>query len=203
MHDSQIGGRKQRSIINAALLLHNFVEENKMKNRVVSTVFLHILVAFDRLQPVALIKVLHKVQLSFNLISWVESFLTGRTMQLCFNGHMSSEFQITGTPQGSPVSSLLFLLSIRYLYSQQRPPNFLPLSYIDELSISVATTSVDKNIRLLKAVTDNLIERANKLSATFEMDITELIHFPQYRKPLTSTLILQYGATLQPIETLR
>ena len=121
-------------------------------------------------------------------------------MKLCFNGQMSSVFQVTGTPQSSPISSLLFLLSVRYLYPFETLPNYLHLSYNNDLSISVASTSVDKNIRLLKAATDNLIEKANKPSVTFEMDKTELIHFSQHRKPLTSTFLLQNGVSLQPSE---
>ena len=80
LHPSQMGGRKQRSTLDAALLLQNFVEKNTKSRKIVSTVFLDILGAFDRLKPDALIQVLWKLQLPVSFISWFASFLKGRTI---------------------------------------------------------------------------------------------------------------------------
>ena len=49
LHEGQIGGRKKRSATDAAVLLQNFVENQLGKGRKVTTVFLDIMGAFDRL----------------------------------------------------------------------------------------------------------------------------------------------------------
>ena len=69
IHPSQMGGRKQRSAIDATLLLQEYVQTNLQKRKTVSTVFLDIMGAFDRLQPAKLIGVLHQLSLPSTLIS--------------------------------------------------------------------------------------------------------------------------------------
>ncbi|KAI1006060.1 hypothetical protein K3495_g2164 [Podosphaera aphanis] len=46
-----MGGRKQKSAIDAVLLPQNFTERHLSKNRVVTSIFLDVMGAFDRLQP--------------------------------------------------------------------------------------------------------------------------------------------------------
>ena len=203
LHSSQFGGRKQRSAIDAALLLEEFIEKNLNKQRIVSTVFLDIMGAFDQLQPSRLINTLHSLQLPVTLISWVQSFLSDRTIQFLFNGQLSHEFPVTGTPQGSPISPILFLLSIRDLIPKVSKIDHLQLSYMDDISVSVSSTSVAKNLQNLKLIINELLGEAEKLSVTFEIEKSEFIHFCHRKEPPTSPLILNNNITLEPKEVVR
>jgi len=56
-----------------------------------------------------------RLQQSFGIrgtaLSWLQSFLHGRTQQVCYNGQLSTVVELLfGVPQGSVLSPLLFLL---------------------------------------------------------------------------------------------
>ena len=187
-HNGQMGGRKQRCAIDAALLLQHFVESNTKRGRIVSTVFLDILGAFDRLQPAKLVEILRQLALPVPFIHWVDSFLSNRTIKLLFNGELSENLALSGTPQGSPISPLLFLLSIRFLHPLHQCKDTLQLSYIDDISISYASTSVDKNIRKLGGLLGAILIEAKSNCVMFDVDKSELIHFTNKREPVVTPL---------------
>ena len=191
LHPSQMGGRKQRSAIDAALLLHDFVMASLKKKKIVSTVLLDIMGAFDRLQPAKLVEVLCSLSLPPVLISWVTSFLSTRSIKLLFNGQLSQAFPVQGTPQGSPVSPILFLISVRYLFpSLYSSQNKCILSYMDDISVSHSSFSVVKNIKSLHVDLDHLFGKANDLGITFEVEKTELIHFTGKKGGISTPLVL-------------
>ena len=74
------------------------------------------------------------------MVDWVSSFLLERTCTLVFQGspNVSSPVSV-GTPQGSPISPLLFLLYVAPLHMSI--PGGLIVSYVDDLSITVTSPS--------------------------------------------------------------
>lgn len=202
LHHSQMGGRKQRSAVDAVLLLQEFAERNLASRKIVSTVFLDIMGAFDRLQPKSLINTLTLLSLPTSFISWTRSFLSGRKIQLLFNDRLSKEYSVSGTPQGSPISPILFLLSVSHLYLRKVNPHSLQLSYMDDFAISVASSSVTKNIKFLTEATNDLFLLAANHSITFEIQKTELLHFHRKRQPVEDTLNIQ-ETTLKPKQIVR
>lgn len=202
LHPSQMGGRKQRSAVDAALLLQEFVERNMASQKIVSTILLDIFGEFDRLRPESLINILESLSLPRSFISWTKSFLRERKIRLLFNGQISKVHTVSGTPQGSPISPILFLISIRNLISSHGNLNVFQVSYMDDIAVAVASTSITKNIRLLTEATKRLFLIAQNISATFELDKTELIHFHRKRQVINSPLDIQ-GITLEPKEIVK
>ncbi len=179
LDDSQIGGRKQRSSIDAALLLTNYIEEGRAKGRkVTSTVFLDVRGAFDYVNKERLLAIIASIGLPPNLYRWVSYFLSDRKIQLFFNNFLSENTPISvGVPQGSPISPILFLL----LASKLKQKHAFQISYIDDFSLSISSTSAKKNLAILsKAIRDLFIE-ASKIGVTFDSSKTELIHFSTSR----------------------
>ncbi|KJZ68329.1 hypothetical protein HIM_12279 [Hirsutella minnesotensis 3608] len=131
---SQLGGRKQRSAIDTALLLLHHIQKKQESNKraVTSTLF----------QP-----------------------LTDLA---------------TGVPQGSPISPILFLLYVRGILATKG----YQLSYMDDFSISITSTSAKKNIRQLEAIASSLFEQAEGQKVQFDPSKTELIHFSRQREPI-------------------
>jgi hypothetical protein len=84
-----------------------------------SVVFMDIANAFAAVIPNQYGKVCKRLGLPEILIHWFLNFLEDRTFQLAFDGKVHQEVKINaGIPQGSPVSPIMFLIYIRYIFTQ-------------------------------------------------------------------------------------
>ena len=85
--------------------------------------------AFDKVNH---LKLLYKLQLHSvqgKTLGWIESFLIGRSQTVVLNGNSSDELQVlSGVPQGSVLSPILFLLYINDFLSI---PDLCTLTYFD------------------------------------------------------------------------
>jgi len=205
LDDSQFGGRKQRSALDAGLQLQHFVQKSWQEGRkIVGTAFYDFQGAFDRIQVDTLLQISHHLNLPLNLQRWIKSALTGRSIQLFFNGQTSSPQPISiGAPQGSPISPMLFLLYARGI---QLPPLLrvtlqsclLQLSFIDDFAVAVAGTSERKVTQVQSAAASALYAMAAELGSTFEGLKTEYIVFSRRRTPAKYCLQLPDGSKIQP-----
>ncbi|KAK8036887.1 hypothetical protein PG994_015384 [Apiospora phragmitis] len=187
LESSQIGGRKQRSAIDAALLLQHYIERHRQEKKIITAIFL----------PDKLIQILRKLHLPDELLRWLTHFLCGRKIKLLFNGQLSESYAISGLPQGSPVSPILFLLYVRFVSAQN---GTLQLSYMDDFALAASSTSAKKNCRVLQDALRLLFDKADKAGATFEVEKTELIHFHRGRQPLLDTIDPRRGNQAQILE---
>ena len=201
LHPSQIGGRLRKSAIDAALLLTTEIETNKRLKRKTSTLFLDVKGAFDHVAKNQLLAILQRLRLPISLISWTNSFLNNRTLRLSFDGQTEKFSTInTGIPQGSPISPILFLIYIRDLFPSMAVKI---LSYIDDIALTVSSTSLKKNIRILEREVTKIYQLGAVNAIQFDLDKTELIHFINSAKAKTATLKLPNGETVQPKEIVR
>ena len=184
LNSTQLGGRKQRSAVDTALLLLHYIQQHKKgSSSITTTVLLDIKGAFDHVKEDKLLQILHELQLPDNLISWVSSFLTNRKIQLAFEGQIQQLVDLNiGVPQGSPISPILFLIYIRNILADNQA---YQLSYIDDFSLSVTSSSAKKNCRQIKEVVDKLFAAATQQGAQFDPGKTELIHFSTKREVIT------------------
>ena len=201
LHPSQIGGRLQKSAIDAALLLTNEVESNKKRGYKTSSLFLDIKGAFDHVAKNQLLKVLQRLRLPTSLIAWTSSFLDNRTLRLAFDGQ-SEEFSRVniGIPQGSPISPILFLIYIRDLFPTLTTKVF---SYMDDIALVVASTSLKKNIKILEREAKKLYQLGASSYIQFDLAKTELLHFTAVKGSKTTSLQLPDQVVIQPKELVR
>ena len=189
LHPSQIGGRKQRSAIDAGLLLLDHVQKEltKSNKRVVSTLFLDIKGAFDHVSKPRLLAIIKDLGFPPNFYNWVDSFLTNRFIQLAFNTEIQQKTPINiGIPQGSPISPILFLIYVRGIVQSEA----FQLSFMDDFSISIASNSDEKNCRQLASIALELFKLAGDQKVLFDPSKTELIHFCRKRKPLETPVVI-------------
>jgi hypothetical protein len=96
LHDSQIGRRLKKSVIDTGLLLVNKVQENHLKGYKISVLFLDIKGAFDYISKNQLLAILKRLKLPISLISWTSYFLEYRLLRLSFDSQIE-DFQSIST----------------------------------------------------------------------------------------------------------
>ena len=98
-------------------------------------------------------------------------------------------------PQGSPILLILFLIYIRGLFTS---PGVKYLSYIDDISLTTSSTSLNRNIRVLEREVKRIIETGRKNAIIFDIAKTELLHFTTTKQSITTTLTLPGGLVVTP-----
>ena len=121
--------------------------------------------------------------------------------------HGDSQFRLQLTEkQGlfrctvSPISPILFLIYIRELFPRIAAK---VLSYIDNISLIVTSTSLKKNIRILQKEAEKIFELEAKDAIQFDLVKTELMYFNTRKEAKTASLRLLNGNTAQLKELVR
>ena len=110
------------------------------------------------------------------LIAWIKSFLSGRSCRLLFQGSPRAFSPVSvGTPQGSPISPLLFVIYVSPLHISL--PHGLVLSYVDDFALTTSSLSYRTNSRSLQAVFGTIRAIAHGRKIDFSVPKTELFHW--------------------------
>lgn len=201
LHHSQIGGRLKKSAIDAALLLTNEVQSNKKRGWKTSTLFIDIKGAYDHVAKNRLLKILQDLQLPINMISWTLSFLEQRQLRLAFDGQIQDfSPSNTGVPQGSPVSPILFLIYIKDLFKSKAAKW---ISYVDDISLTVSSTSIQRNARILGKEAKKLYTLASRSNIAFDLEKTELIHWTNSPSAIEETVQLPNNQEITPKQSIK
>ena len=188
LHMQQMGGRRQRTAIDAAMALTHDIQCAKNVKRITSVLFLDVKGAFDHVSKERLIQVLRQMTLPPPLLSWVRNFLSERRLGLAFDGEREAMTPIdTGIPQGSPTSPILFILYLRYHFDtlNERHPRVKVPSYIDDIALTVEGNTEGENSRELEKAAKTAFDWATNNAVAFDETKTELIHFSTKRTPNT------------------
>jgi hypothetical protein len=100
-----MGGRKQHSAVDTALLLTDFVERNKAKGLETSVVFLDVKGAFGHVAKNRLLKTMTNLRLPDSIVRWTQSFLEDRTIRLAFDGQIDTAEVVTARSEAFGCSS--------------------------------------------------------------------------------------------------
>jgi len=149
LNPHQCGSLAGLSASDATTTLTHEIRTLQLAGRKVSTLFLDIKGGFDNVNPSTLCNMLKSKGVNPYLVSWTRSFLTGRSCRLLYQGSPKIFAPVSvGTPQGSPVSPLLFVIYVSHLHCEI--PQGLTLSYVDDFGLTASSTSYRRNIQLLQ-----------------------------------------------------
>lgn len=113
INKNQSAYRKHRSTIDHLIRLQDSINKAINTNRHTAAIFFDFSKAFDLIWRKGLLYKLQQIGISGKMKRWIEDFLTNRKIKVRLNSTVSAEFPLeNGTPQGSVISPLLFMLMI-------------------------------------------------------------------------------------------
>jgi len=199
LNPHQCGSLAGLSASDAVTTLTHEVKTLQMAGRKVSTLFLDIKGGFDNVNPSTLCGMLRAKGVNPYLVSWTNSFLSGRSCRLMYEGSPKVFAPVlVGTPQGSPVSTLLFVIYVSRLHSEI--PQGLSLSYVDDFGLTASSASYRRNIHILQRQYARLKARGARLGVGFSIPKMELLHWRtnRDRSPISNPPIHLDGSVFKP-----
>ena len=176
LHPNQCGSLAGLGCFDAVATLTHEVRLLQAASFKVSTLFLDVKGGFDNVCANKLATILTRGGVSAYLVAWIKSFLSKRQCRLIFQGVPKVFCPVAvGTPSGSPISPLIFVLYIASLHPTI--PQGLAISYVDDLTITVGSDSVHSNIRPLQYYFGIIQWQGAHLGVGFSVHKTELIHW--------------------------
>ncbi|EED15785.1 reverse transcriptase, putative [Talaromyces stipitatus ATCC 10500] len=176
----QFGALPLRSAIDLTTCLTHDVEQALNQGMTASLLTLDVKGAFDAVLPGRLIRRLREQGWPTNLVLWIASFATGRSVQIQLNGEIGPPTDIIcGLPQGSPVSGILFMLYIASLFRLGNPRN--RFSYADDAADLAISPSLATNCQALLNSLQEALNWGAAEGITFTSDKYKLLHFSQHK----------------------
>jgi len=204
LHPKQCGSLAAMGCFDAVATLTHEVRRLQAASFEVSILFLDVKAGFDNVCANKLVMILTRGGVSAHLPAWIKSFLSKRQSRLIFQGAPKVFCPVAvGTPQGSPISPLLFVLYIASLHPTI--PQGLAISYVDDLTITVSSDSVRSNIRTLQYYFGTIQRQGAHLGVAFSVPKTELIHWrtPKDRSDVSFAPIVINDMLFPPSQVVR
>ena len=113
---NQSGFRKNRNTMEQIIRLDNDIQKAFLKKHFTVGVFIDFQKAFDMIWKYGLLHKMVLLGIRGNMLAWVNSFLSDRTIQVKINSTYSEIYVVqNGTPQGSCISPTLFNIMVNDL----------------------------------------------------------------------------------------
>ena len=186
-HQGQFGCCRGKGTLDAVAQLAAKVENAWSNKRTALTLLLDIKGAFDRVNKKQLLKRMVHIGIAGNIVRWVDSFLSGRRAMLVIDGRTGETRDIQASlPQGSPVSPVLFILSVSGMFSwlEERHPKLQAISFVDDIGLVVECGEVEDGARQLERIAIDAIQWGSDNKVEFEVSKTEVLVFSRRRKVL-------------------
>lgn len=131
----QAGFRKNRSTMDHILYLHQDINNSLCTKGKALSVFLDIEKTYDMVWKEGLLFKLDGMGIDIQMFNWIKNFLSNRTLKVRVGDSFSDTFVVeNGTPQGSVVSPILFIIMINDI-TVFKDPNIRFSLYADDLAI--------------------------------------------------------------------
>lgn len=113
----QSGFRKGRNTMDSVIRLENEIRKAQANKEAIIAVFLDIEKAYDMMWKEGVLIKLHRMRVGRRVFNWVKNFLFGRKIQVQIGLEVSNQYTLgNGTPQGSVISPLLFIIMINDIF---------------------------------------------------------------------------------------
>ena len=192
LYPGQMGGRKERSAIDAVATLVYVVQESWEEKKEVAALFMDVKGAFDHVSKEHLLTQMVELGIDGDLVTWIGGFLIDRKIQLVIDRHDNKKREIeTGIYQGSPVSPILFLIYINVVFNKvlETSPLVTSLSFVNDLGFIALGSSVKEVVKTLENIAKVVLEWERQNAVTYDVFKTEAILFSKsHRQRLNKQL---------------
>lgn len=187
-----MGGRKERSAIDAVTTLVYTIQERWKEKKIAAAFFMDIKGAFDHVSRWQLIAQMIELEIDGDLVTWTDSFLTKQKIQPVIDGHNNNEKEIeTGIPHGSPVLPILFLIYISGVFNKvlETNPLVTSLSFVDDLGFIASGSLVKEIVKTLEKVAKTVLEWGTLNAVIYDTPKTKAVFFSKlHRQQLSKQL---------------
>jgi hypothetical protein len=203
--EHQAGFRRGKSTIYNITRLERHAHEQLAKKRHSAVIFFDIKAAFDSVWFEGLIYKVHDLRLSEYLIRFVVAFLESRTASIELENILSRPFSLrSGTPQGSPLSPLLYIIYTADSMSGISNNTEHGL-FADDTALWTSSNTVVNVCHRLQQSVDEFQRWCVAWKLAIQPIKTELIHFsPHPRKKYKNQIAITVENTkIKPQESAR
>ena len=128
---------------------------------------------------------------------FVDSFLTDWRVQVRLGQVTTPSYPVAcGTPQGSPLSPVLYTLYLAELISMDTERRF---GYADDICLYRASHSMDNNVELLASDLRQIRAWGEANKVTFALEKQEMIHLTRQRSSYAPLCVVDKQLTIYPI----
>ena len=181
LSDSQHGFRRNRSCESQLILTINDLAKGLDNSQQIDGILLDFSKTFDKVPRRRLAAKLHHYGVRGKTLSWIQSFLAGRTQHVTLEGQASSTSPVTsGVPQGTVLGPLLFLVYINDLPSRDKAT---PRLFADDCFLYRIIKSPE-DAQALQDYLDALQQWEKDWLKSFNPDKCEVIQITKKRKPI-------------------
>lgn len=195
--ENQFGFRKGKSTMDNLGCLIGDIDNGFKANKNTLAVFLDFKGAFDNIDHCFLIKSLFKLNLPGPLLEWLFKFLNDRLMFLKVNNQFfGPKSNYKGTPQGSVLSPLIFILSL-VTFMKEIPDHIKFLFFADDLVVYLHCNNVNDGEVIMNNCLNTLYDYiSNDMKLEVNTSKSSAVFFSKHGK--FSPLIM-YNSEVIPI----
>lgn len=195
---NQFGTRSLSGVTDASQSLLQDIEWARANHLKTSALAVDVQGFFDKVHPAILYSELRNMQCPEDMLQWVLSFCSDRSVAISFDGFTSPLINKPdlGVPQGSPISPILAALFARSALTLfDRSPNIKIKAYVDDHLLIVFSKTYEQNLHLLTEAYTSLSNHLFTMGLTLDAAKTDLIHFASRNTPSQSFPNISLPAT--------
>lgn len=176
---NQFGFRRNKTTLNSMINLNQDIQLTMNGGGHVQLISFDLEKAFDKIWPEAILKKIKELGIGGNMFRYIENFLKERSFNVKNGNVYSSTFTADiGIPQGSPLSSTLFIIGFQNLMDVVKIQKHIKYSaYADDLVLYVNDPDNNTNTSILQKTIDKLVTIGESLGLSFSKEKTKSIHF--------------------------